>query len=428
MIPTDKDPIEPRSNSSGEISPADKTQPPVPYHSALEEPGEDSMRRVFRLLDNVPAMAYRCRNDPSWTMDWVSQGCLPLTGYEPEDLLLNRRVAYGNLIHPDDRGMVWDTVEQALARREPFELVYRIRTAAGELRWVWERGFGVFGPTDHLQAIEGLIIDITARVEAEEKLRRAQEDLERQVAQRTAQLSETNEQLRVEIQSRIAAEEVLRSKQRLLEDGLAVQERERQILAYEIHDSLAQDLTGLLMLLDSLLARGFDLQAELRSGLEQLRKGLRATLEKTRLLISRLRSPTLEDVGLSESVAELIRQALFSHKLDIELQSEGPLDELPSAIKMAAFRIVQEALTNAIRHSRSDRILVRMAAWPTRLELEVRDWGVGFDPDRPVPEHFGLEGIRKRAELLGGKVTISSTPGGGTQVLAEFPLEGGAAP
>ncbi len=135
----------------------------------------ESERRLATLMANLPGMAYRCRNDPSWTMEFVSTGCLPLTGHPPEDLLGNARVSYAELIHPEDRRHVWVGVQEALARQGPFQLTYRIRTARGEEKWVWEAGQGVFDPSGRCLAIEGFITDVTQRLKAEEALRQSEE-------------------------------------------------------------------------------------------------------------------------------------------------------------------------------------------------------------------------------------------------------------
>ncbi|MFZ8444658.1 PAS domain-containing protein, partial [Staphylococcus aureus] len=87
-----------------------------------------SQRALATLMSNLPGMAYRCRNDPDWTMEFVSDGALALTGYRPEDLVGNRVVAFAQLIHPEDRAPVWDEVQAALAECRSFQLTYRIAT------------------------------------------------------------------------------------------------------------------------------------------------------------------------------------------------------------------------------------------------------------------------------------------------------------
>jgi diguanylate cyclase (GGDEF)-like protein/PAS domain S-box-containing protein len=134
----------------------------------------DTQQTLFTILNSLPGMVYCCRNDRQWTMIFVSDGCFELTGYRPADLLGNRATAYADLIHPDDREPVWREVQEALAARRRFRLVYRLRTAAGGERWVWEQGHGVFSGAGELLALEGFITDITERKAAEEALRRAE--------------------------------------------------------------------------------------------------------------------------------------------------------------------------------------------------------------------------------------------------------------
>ncbi|NWG00112.1 MAG: PAS domain S-box protein [Thermoanaerobaculaceae bacterium] len=136
-----------------------------------EEALRESERTLATLMANLPGMAYRCRNDANWTMEFVSEGCRDLTGYATGEVLLNRVVAYGELIHPEDAPAVWRDVQQALNERRPFELNYRIRTASGEEKWVWERGRGVFDEGGQLRWLEGFITDVTDRRRAEASAR-----------------------------------------------------------------------------------------------------------------------------------------------------------------------------------------------------------------------------------------------------------------
>lgn len=130
----------------------------------------DSKGRLKTLLDNLPGLAYRCRNDADWTMEFLSDGCAAVTGYAPGDLLLNKVLSYAELIHPEDRKAVSDAVAAGLAQNSPYEMEYRIRHRDGSERWVWERGRGILAPDGELDCLDGLIVDITDRRRAVEML------------------------------------------------------------------------------------------------------------------------------------------------------------------------------------------------------------------------------------------------------------------
>ena len=141
----------------------------------VEEALRENKRVLSSLVGNIPGMTYRCLNDEHWTMEFVSKGSADLTGYQPADLVGNKAVSYAELIHPEDRAMVWDEVQKALKKRQPFRLTYRIVTAQQAEKWVWEQGNGIFSPDGTLKALEGLILDITERRMAEEALKESRE-------------------------------------------------------------------------------------------------------------------------------------------------------------------------------------------------------------------------------------------------------------
>jgi PAS domain S-box-containing protein len=132
-----------------------------------EEELRESRRQYAALLANLPGMAYRCANDRSWTMDFVSEGCRELTGYAPEDLVGNRTVSFNELIAPHHRRRLWDEWQVELREHRKFEDEYEITTRTGETKWVWEQGEGVYGDDGQVLAIEGFIADITERKRAD---------------------------------------------------------------------------------------------------------------------------------------------------------------------------------------------------------------------------------------------------------------------
>lgn len=143
--------------------------------TAREELKEKN-RFLEHLLANLPGMVYRCRNDRHWTMEYIAGTCREITGYEPEDLIGNRRLAFNDLILPEYREYLWKKWQQVLEKREVFEDEYQIIAAEGLVKWVRERGSGIFDDEGNLVCLEGIITDITARKKAEEDLVRSERE------------------------------------------------------------------------------------------------------------------------------------------------------------------------------------------------------------------------------------------------------------
>ena len=130
----------------------------------------DAEQVLSTLLSSLPGIAYRCLVDERWTLTFVSEGAFELTGYTPDQLLHNHTIALGDLIHPQDRAMVHAAVADALEAHRQFQITYRIRTADGTEKWVWEQGAGLYNGDDTVAEITGLILDTTERMRAEEAL------------------------------------------------------------------------------------------------------------------------------------------------------------------------------------------------------------------------------------------------------------------
>lgn len=144
---------------------------------ADKKKGMNDQRTLSTLIDNIPGMIYRCY-DNDGTMEYVSDGCLDLTGYRPSDLMMNHTIAYTDLIHREDRKLVFSGIREAIRNDQPFKLVYRILDVNGKEKWVWEQGRGTRAKKGETIVRDGFIMDITARVEAERKLEEARKQAE----------------------------------------------------------------------------------------------------------------------------------------------------------------------------------------------------------------------------------------------------------
>jgi two-component system sensor histidine kinase DegS len=143
---------------------------------------------------------------------------------------------------------------------------------------------------------------------------------------------------------------------------------------------------------------------------------------EARRLIAGVRPPILDEEGIVAAVGHLVHEHIRLKGPNIEYRSRVDFDRLDPTLENAIYRIAQEALTNACKHSKSERILVSLLQQEDRLRIEIRDWGVGFDPNAVPKSHFGLEGIRQRARLLGGKCSIQSKVGKGARILVKLPV------
>lgn len=121
------------------------------------------------LIENLPGVIYKCKNDPDYTMEEISSKCLELTGYDVNDFL-KRKVNFGELILEEDKEKVQSQINEAIKLNKPFQLTYRIKTKDGKIKWVWEQGIAIQEKTENETYLEGFIFDITERIQAEEQL------------------------------------------------------------------------------------------------------------------------------------------------------------------------------------------------------------------------------------------------------------------
>jgi signal transduction histidine kinase len=198
----------------------------------------------------------------------------------------------------------------------------------------------------------------------------------------------------------------------------ALEERER--IAREFHDTLEQELVGLMLRLDAASTKVTEPKPrELLDGARRLVQGVQAG---ARSLVWNLRQPALEVVSLPEAISQTVADLREGRQIDV--QTTGEARRLPGVIEHELLRVAQEAVTNAVKHGHARHIEVALAFQPREVMLRVADDGSGFDPERDgtKPGHFGLIGMRERMKKLGGDFTIEPRAGGGTTLSATVPL------
>ena len=221
-----------------------------------------------------------------------------------------------------------------------------------------------------------------------------------------------------DITDRKKTQEALETKQELLQHTIEVQDRDRQLIAYEIHDGLVQYATGALMQLEALEGR-----MDSESSAVQIKNVvgvLQRAINEGRRLINGIRTPVLDDAGIVAALEQLIDEEDRAH-VHVEFVKAEGLERMDAKMEEAIYRITQEALTNIAKHSQSKRVRVELGRCGDRVHLEVRDWGVGFTPsDRPKGT-LGLKGMTERARIVGGTCSIESAPGTGTRIVVDLP-------
>ena len=337
------------------------------------------------MVDNIPGALYRGACDLDWTMYWLSDEVLTITGYPASDFINNSVRTFASVIHPEDRDYVERLVAQAVHARRPFNLEYRIVRRDGEVRWVLERGQARDGGDGRLR-LHGAIFDITVRRAAEQALR------EREVVE--AQLAE-----------------VRASRARIVDAA----DRARREIERNLHDGAQQRFVSATL---QLAAWRRASQASCRSSRGRssmvFSPSSRAGLAELRELAHGLHPAVLSDRGLERALSSLADHAPVPVELRTELSQQ-----LATPIEAAAYFTVAEALTNVAKYACATRAWVDVDQCDGYLGVEIGDDGAGGADLRPGS---GLQGLRDRLAAINGTLTINSRPGAGTVLRAQLPI------
>jgi len=198
------------------------------------------------------------------------------------------------------------------------------------------------------------------------------------------------------------------------------QELERKRLARELHDETGQALTSILLGLRP-LEQSVESE-EARAAVDSVRELVVSTLQDVRRLAVELRPAALDDFGLVPAVQRLVESFREQSGLQVDLEAQLGSERLPSEVETALYRVVQEALTNIVKHAGAGRVSILISRKGDAVVAVVEDDGSGFDPGASRADALGLAGMRERVALVGGRFQIESTVGGGTTLVAEVPL------
>lgn len=220
--------------------------------------------------------------------------------------------------------------------------------------------------------------------------------------------------------------ELLDLRGRLLRRMYEVQEREQARLGRELHDELGQHLTAVLVGLRT-VAQASDL-AQVRERCGLVTQAATGGLEELRRLARGLRPTVLESFGLATALERLCEEFTAANAFAVQLENNCSLGQrFDGTMEICLFRVVQEALTNVARHAQATQVSVKLELHNTNLKLRIADNGVGFDlaEQMRLPDKFGLDGMRERVALTGGRFELFSRPGAGTTIQIEIPVREG---
>ena len=232
-------------------------------------------------------------------------------------------------------------------------------------------------------------------------------------------LQEVYRSLEQRVQQRTAE---VRREQETLQHLLRSSDHERQLIAYEIHDGLAQQLAGAIMQFehhDHLKGQNSSEAAKAyTTGLTLIRQ----SHAEARRLISGVRPPILDEEGVVAAIAHLVQDGQVREGVQVEFFREVEFDRLAPVLENTIYRIVQEGLTNSLRHSQSKKVRIELIQVGKEVQVMIQDWGIGFGSEKDGNEGFGLKGIRERTRLLEGSATIETVPGSGTRIVVRLPI------
>ncbi|HYQ52180.1 MAG TPA: transporter substrate-binding domain-containing protein [Pseudomonas sp.] len=348
----------------------------------------ESEARLKGIAGNVPGLVFRlepapAEGDPEFP--YISEGSEALVGYTPAQIQ-HPQMGLRNLVHPDDRADYHQVQDLAIASDRDWSWQGRILTRAGEQRWA-----DIKASTRRLAngrvVWDGIVWDITQSKRAELALAKSQEQLR---------------ELSAHLES--------------------VREEEKARIAREVHDELGQMLTVLKLEVSMCELAFAELDPALNERLASMKRLIAQLFQLVRDVATALRPPIL-DVGIASAVEWQARRFEARTQIPCLVLVPDNLPALSDAKATGLFRILQEALTNVMRHAQAHSVEIELVREGEKLRMTVSDDGSGFCLDRARPTSFGLVGVRERVLMLGGSMALHSEPGEGTSLSVTIALE-----
>lgn len=336
------------------------------------------------------------RMSPHWTQMYFLDGKdFVADTKDPNNFWMNK------YIFSDDQPRVKAAIHEAISRKGIFQLEHRVLRADGSIGWTSSRAIPLLDPQGQIVEWFGTASDITARKQIEEELREAQTKLELRVRERTEEL----EQVQVDLRD-------------LSGKLLQLQDDERRRIARDLHDSAGQTLAVLGMSLGQLelLAKT---QPQFAGKLDEAQELLRRVTQEIRTTSYLLHPPLLDESGIPAALRLYVDGLAQRTPLKVTLSVSENFGRLPTEIELAMFRMVQESLTNVLRHSGSDTAEIKVTRNSHQVTLEMRDYGKGISDEKLAAINrgdsgVGIRGMRDRVRHLNGEMNVHSNASGTT--------------
>jgi PAS domain S-box-containing protein len=356
------------------------------YKIAIVRDISDRKRAEAALRDSEELLRLAVQAGRMFAYSWDAiSDVIVRSGESAEILGIDEKIAFTGKemlasVYPEDREKIKAAVA-ALTREKPFlQISYRMIRPDHSIIWLERNSRAHFDENGKLLRIVGMVADITKRKLAEEELAGVSGKL------------------------------------------IEAQEAERSRIARELHDDIAQRLALLSVTIDRVAILASDSRGEVRGCIDELNKQAREISSDVQALSHQLHSASLEHLGLVAAMRGFCMELSSQHDVEIDFRDRNIPQELPSNVALCFFRVMQEGLHNAIKHSGVRRFIVEVYASQHVIELSLHDDGVGFDPEVSRGGGLGLTSMRERLKLVEGELSIVSKPRQGTTVHACAPL------
>jgi len=336
----------------------------------------ESEKRFRLLADSTPAMVWMC--DREGTVTYLNERRITFTGRNPTTGFGD---AWSTFIHPDDVKNVLQTNSLALERQKAFSKEYRLRRRDGVYRWMLDVATPRTNEDGVFIGFIGSAIDITDQKVAREALEKIGGKL------------------------------------------IEAQEEERSRIARELHDDICQRLALLSMELEQVNRESNGSGRPSNSTIAEIRQHCAEIASDVQALSHRLHSSKLEYLGIAAAIRGFCREYSQQHQVSVDFNEENVPRFLPREISLSLFRVTQEALQNALKHSGANQFSVDLRGTLDEIQLEISDKGSGFDVEKAKGANgLGLISMQERVNLVRGFFTVRSGINRGTRVLVRVPL------